>query len=294
VGIRAALVRLVESPQFTVLVTVAVIANAIVLGVDTYAQLPQLAHDWCARLDTLFVTFFIIEISVKLVAWRRGFFDNAWNVFDLVVVVVSLAAGPFTVLRTFRVLRMLRIVSVIPPLRRVVEALVRAVPGIVAILGVLTVIFYIGSVLTTSLYGEDHPKLFGTLGASVITLFQLMLFDGWASEVVRTVGETHRGSTVFFIAFTVLTGFAVLNLFIAVMVDALREEHDRLERGELQALEAGQQSAVQEIDEVESAVRVLELKIDRVMEKLEAMAPTGGATDAGRSGAGRSGGDSND
>jgi len=286
---RAALIRFVESQRFTMLVMVAVVANAIVLGVDTYGQLPQVVHDVCARLDTVFIVFFVAEITVKLIAWRRGFFENSWNVFDLVVVVVSLAAGPFTVLRIFRVLRMLRIVSVVPPLRRVVEALVRAVPGIVAILGVLAVIFYISAVLTTNLYGGAHPKLFGTLGASVITLFQLMLFDGWAGEVVRTVGETHRGSPVFFMAFTVLTGFAVLNLFIAVMVDALREEHDRLESRELQALEVGQESAVREIDEVETAVRALEGKIDRVMEKLDAMGAAGAGEDGGTGGDGPKG-----
>lgn len=287
---RATLIRLVESQRFTMLVMVAVIANAIVLGVDTYGQLPQVVHDWCGRLDTIFIVFFVVEITVKLIAWRRGFFENSWNVFDLVVVLVSLVAGPFTLLRTFRVLRMLRIVSVVPPLRRVVEALVRAIPGIVAILGVLAVIFYIGAVLTTSLYGSAHPKLFGTLGASVITLFQLMLFDGWAGEVVRTVGETHWGSPVFFMAFTVLTGFAVLNLFIAVMVDALREEHDRLESRELHALEVGQKSAVREIDEVETAVRALEGKIDRVMEKLDAIGVA--EVDAsGRTGGGGSNGD---
>lgn len=274
---HAALVRMIESRAFTLLVTVAVLANAAALGVDTYGALPTEVHAWCARLDAWFVAFFTVEIGLKLLAWRSRFFANAWNVFDLTVVAISiLGAGPFSVLRALRVARMLRIVSVVAPLRRVVEALIRAIPGIGAILGVLAVIFYISAVITTNIFGEDHPELFGTLGASVITLFQLMLFDGWAGEVVRVVGETHPGSSIFFVAFTVLTGFAVLNLFIAVMVDALREEHDRLERLELHVLEESQKTAAREIDEIEDAVRTLEAKIDRVLEAVGASERTDG------------------
>ena len=272
---RGALVRLVESRAFGVLVTVAVIANAVVLGLDTYSSLPLGAHRLFERADQLFLVVFVIELALKLVAWRRRFFMSSWNVFDLAVVIISVgAAGPFTVLRALRVLRTLRLVSVVPQFRRVVEALVRAVPGIGAILGVLAVFFYVGSVLSTNLYGVAHPELFGSLGESAITLFQLMIFDGWAGDVVRTVGDTHPGSQVFFIAFTVLTGFAVLNLFIAVMVDALRAEHERLAESDLEAIEEEQKKTVREIDEVERAVERLEGKMDAMMERIETLTPT--------------------
>jgi voltage-gated sodium channel len=269
---------LVEDRRFSSAVMVAVIANALVLGLDTYAEFPVTVHRAFAYIDEVFVAFFVFEQTLKLYAWRRLFFDNAWNVFDLSVVTISLLAvgpfaplGPFSVLRILRVLRALRLVSVIPSLRRVVEALIRAVPGISAILGVLTVFFYIGAVMTTSLYGADHKELFGSLGASVVTLFQLMIFDGWAGEVVRTVGATHPGSQIFFMVFTIVTGFAVLNLFIAVMVDALRAEHDRLETGDIEAIEQGQQTTAREVDEVEQSVRALEAKVDAMMEKIETM-----------------------
>ena len=275
---RGLIVSFVESRQFSSAVMFAVIANALVLGLDTYAAFPAIVHRVFAYADEAFVAVFVVEQLLKLYAWRGRFFDNAWNVFDLSVVAISLLAigsfaslGPFSVLRILRVLRALRLVSVIPSLRRVVEALVRAVPGISAILGVLAVFFYIGAVMTTNLYGAEHEELFGSLGASVVTLFQLMIFDGWAGDVVRTVGATHPGSEIFFIAFTIVTGFAVLNLFIAVMVDALRAEHDRLEMGDLEAIERGQQTTAREVDEVEQSVRTLEAKVDAMMEKVEIM-----------------------
>jgi voltage-gated sodium channel len=270
-GLRGRLTALVESTWFTRFVMTAVIANAIILGVDAHRGLPPDVHAVLERCDTVFVWIFVVELSLKMLAWRGAFFRSSWNLFDLSVVAISLipAAGPLSVLRVLRVMRALRLVSVVPPLRRVVEALIRAIPGIASILAILGVFFYVGAVLTTTLFGEKHPELFGDLGESTITLFQLMLFDGWAGEVVRPVEETHRGATIFFIAFTVLTGFAVLNLFIAVMVDALRAEHDRLEEGEIDRLEEGQKEAAREIDQMEAAVGRLEAKIDRLTAELE-------------------------
>jgi voltage-gated sodium channel len=266
---QAALIRLVESERFRNAVMIAVALNAFVLGLDTYADLPQTIHVWCDALDNLFVALFVIELSLKLLAWRIRFFASAWNVYDLVVVVLSLvASGPYSVLRTLRILRTLRLVSAVPAMRRVVEALIRAIPGISAILGIMAVFFYVGAVLTTSMWGAEFPELFGALGVSARTLFQLMLFDNWG-DVVKTVGATHPMAPLFFFVFTVISAFAVLNLFIAVMVDALRTEHDRLKSADIDIIEQGQKSTQREDDEVEAAVKSLEKKVDAVLAKLD-------------------------
>lgn len=270
-GPKLTLARLVDSERFRTVVMVAVLLNAIVLGIATYAELPAEVLAWCSRLDALFVALFVVELLLKLAAWRTRFFTNAWNLFDLAVVVISVvAAGPYTVLRTLRILRTLRLVSAVPAMRRVVEALIRAIPGISAILGVMMVFFYVSAVLTTSLYGEEFPDQFGALGVSTITLFQLMLFDNWA-DVLRMVGETHPLAPIFFIVFTVVTAFAVLNLFIAVMVDALRTEHDRLQDEELDQLERGQHQQRRGLEEVDASVKLLENKVDLMIEKIEAL-----------------------
>jgi voltage-gated sodium channel len=266
---QTALSRFVEGNRFRSVVMIAVIVNALVLGLDTYAELPEAVHRACNFLDNAFVLLFVIEILLKLAAWRLRFFTSAWNIFDFLVVGVSLVtAGPFSVLRALRVLRTLRLVSTVKAMRRVVEALIRAIPGISAILGVLTVFFYVGAVLTTSLFGQSHPELFGALGNSTITLFQLMLFDNWA-DVLRDVGATYWWAPVFFIAFTVVTAFAVLNLFIAVMVDALRNEHDRLQDSELEALEHSHKATRRGFEELDASVKTLEAKVDAVLDKLE-------------------------
>jgi voltage-gated sodium channel len=261
--------RFVESQSFRTAVMIAVGLNALVLGLDTYAGLPSSVQTCLTRLDNMFVMVFVCELILKLFAWRARFFTSAWNIFDLVVVAISLvAAGPFSVLRALRVLRTFRLVSAVPSMRRVVEALIRAVPGIGAILGIMALFFYVSAVMTTSAYGEEYPELFGALGTSTITLFQFMLFDNWADNI-RTVGATHPMAPLYFIVFTVVSAFAVLNLFIAVMVDALRVEHDRLREVELETLEEGQKVARRGLEELEGSIRSLEAKVDTMLEKLE-------------------------
>lgn len=266
---RSALQRFVESERFSNVVMIAVGLNALVLGVATYTELPEPVLRWCVMLDALFLTVFVVELILKLAAWRLRFFTNAWNLFDLGVVALSLvAAGPFTVLRTLRILRTLRLVSAVPQMRRVVEALIRAIPGISAILGVMMVFFYVSAVLATGLLKDQYPELFGALGASAITLFQLTLFDGW-NDVVRQVGETHPAAPFFFIVFTVISAFAVLNLFIAVMVDSLRIEHDRLQHSGLEEIEEGQHEARRGLEELDAAMKTVENKLDLILEKIE-------------------------
>jgi voltage-gated sodium channel len=268
---QTALSRFVEGDRFRTAVLIAVVVNALVLGLDTYAALPPGVHQWCEHLDNFFVVLFVFELMLKLIAWRARFFTSAWNIFDFLVVAGSLvASGPFTILRALRVLRTLRLVSTVPEMRRVVEALLRAIPGISAILGVLTVFFYVGAVLTTSEFGARHPELFGTLGTSAITLFQLMLFDNWA-EVIRAVGDTYWWAPIFFVSFTVVTAFAVLNLFIAVMVDALRTDYDRLQDEGIETLEHQQMAARRGMEDLDATVKTLEAKVDAIMATLEAM-----------------------
>lgn len=278
-GPGARLRAFVESGRFVGVVATAVLLNAIVLGVDVHTDLPPRVRAACDLLDTAFLTFFVAEIALKLAAYRGAYFKDTWRTFDFAIVAVALlpATGAFTVLRVLRVLRMLRLVSVIGPMRRVVEALVRAVPGLTAIVGVLCVLFYMGAVLTTALYGQAHPMYFGSLQNSATTLFQLMLFDDWAT-VVRETEESHPGATLFFVGFTLVSGFAVLNLFIAVMVDALREEHDRLEHDELEDIEERQIRAVRDIEEIEDVVRRMDEKLDSVIASLKDRPPPPGGS----------------
>ena len=221
------LVRIVESELFRNVIMTLIVINAITLGIETYPYEGKWFTDYLPLFDRIVVAIFVCEILLKLAAYRHRFFTSGWNWFDVFVIGVSILpdAGGFSVLRALRILRAFRLFSVMPDMRKVIEALLRAIPGMGAIIAVLLLMFYVSSVMATKLYSETNPERFGTLGDSAFALFQVMTLEGWASDVAIPVMEYHPWAWLFFLVFIVLTSFAVLNLFIAIIVDSLQSKH---------------------------------------------------------------------
>jgi voltage-gated sodium channel len=218
--------RFVESARFRNVITALILINAAILGLMTY-DLPERVELWLYYADMTIIGVFVVEIALKLIVQRAKFFRSPWNWFDFSVVALSLIpdAGAFTVFRALRVLRLFRLFSTVPEMRSVVEALARAIPGMGAIMLVLAVIFYVGAVMAAKLFSGTHPQFFADLGASAFTLFQVMTLESWSMGVARPVIAEHPFAWIFFVGFIVLTSFAVLNLFIAVIVDSMQSKH---------------------------------------------------------------------
>ncbi len=228
-----ALQRLIESAAFQRFIIAVIVINAATLGLETsHTLMASATGPYLQWLDRAALTIFIIEIVLKLIVYRHRFFLNGWNVFDFIVVSVTLipAGEGLSVLRALRILRALRLVSAIPSMRKVVNALLKAIPGISSVMLLLTLVFYIAGVMTTKLFGDQFPELFGTLGASLFTLFQTMTLESWATGVARPVMQAYPWAWIFFVVFLLIATFAVLNLFIAIIVDTMREtEHGEQE-----------------------------------------------------------------
>jgi voltage-gated sodium channel len=226
------LIRLLESPLLQRLIIGLILLNAVTLGLETSAAVMAAYGPWIKAVDRSILVLFTLEVGAKLIAYRGRFWREPWNLFDFAIVAVAWlpASGPFTVLR---VLRLLRLVSLVPKLRFIVEALLRAIPGIVSIFGLLLLVFYVFAVMATGLFGETHPQWFGSLGASLYTLFQVMTLESWSMGIARPVIEAHPHAWVFFIVFILVSTFTVLNLFIAIIVDAMQriggEQGDKTE-----------------------------------------------------------------
>ena len=154
------------------------------------------------------------------------YFRDPWNVFDFSVVVIALlpASGPLAVLRALRVLRVLRLVTLVPSMKRVVGGLLSALPGLGSVTAIIGLIFYVSAVIATKLFGAAFPQWFGTLGESAFTLFQVMTLESWAMGIVRPVMEVFPNAWVFFLIFILASTFTLLNLFIAVIVNAIQQE----------------------------------------------------------------------
>ena len=224
-SLREKVRQLVEARAFDRFIIAVIVLNAIGLGLETSPSIMAGSGDLIRTLDRLALGIFVVELALKLFAYRLGFFRSGWNVFDLVIVGVALmpASGAFSVLRSLRILRALRLVSVVPSMRKVIVGLFSAIPSIGTVILMLLLLFYISAVMATKLFGAAFPEWFGSIGASLYSLFQIMTLESWSMGIVRPVMETFPYAWAFFVPFILLTSFIVLNLFIGVIVNAMAE-----------------------------------------------------------------------
>nr|VFK30806.1 MAG: voltage-gated sodium channel [Candidatus Kentron sp. MB]VFK75240.1 MAG: voltage-gated sodium channel [Candidatus Kentron sp. MB] len=227
VMLREKIGTFVEGQKVQVFVTTLIVINAITLGLNTVPEINGKYGDWLNVFDRFVLGVFVLEILGKLVYRHWRFFLSGWNVFDFIIVGIALipSSGALTVLRSLRILRALRLLSVVPSMRRVVQALFSSIPGIGSVSMLILLIFYVGAVISTQMFGQAFPEWFGTIGKSMYTLFQIMTLESWSMGIVRPILEVFPLAWVFFIPFILVTSFAVLNLFIGIIVDAMQSQH---------------------------------------------------------------------
>lgn len=224
---RRRLAALVESEPFQRAVMGLIVLNAVTLGLETSDSIMARWGDLLAVIDTVVLWIFVAELLLRIVAHGPRFFTNGWNLFDFVVVGIALmpTSGAFSVLRALRILRAFRLISAVPGMRAVIEALIKSLPGLSSIIVLLALIFYVFAVMATKLFGDTNEETFGTLGASMFSLFQVMTLEGWP-DIVGDVSKHHDGALLFFVPFMLLSTFTVLNLFIALIVDSMQKLHE--------------------------------------------------------------------
>lgn len=219
----------VESAPVQKFITALIIINAIILGMETSPAVVAAVGPLISALDQAILAVFVVEIAVRM-AYRRGaFFKDGWSLFDLAVVAIALAptSPGLAVLRALRVLRVLRLITVLPKLKMIVSALLSSLPGLAMIMLLQSLLFYVGAVISTKMFGQSFPEWFGTLGGSLYTLFQVMTLESWSMGIVRPVMEQYPYSWAFFVPFILIATFTMLNLFIAVIVNAMQALHEQ-------------------------------------------------------------------
>jgi len=215
--------RFVDGDRFKSAIIALIVLNGALLGVETSSLLSQDAADFISRVNQLILVIFVVELVLRIAVHRLDFFRDSWSIFDFAIVAISLLVptGPFQVVRSLRILRALRLVSTVPSLRRVVDGLLGAVPGIASVLLLLLLVLYIAAVMATVLFREVSPENFGHLGASLFSLFQIMTLEGW-SGIARKVMADYNWAWVFFVGYILVATFLVLNLVIGVVVSSIQ------------------------------------------------------------------------
>lgn len=219
---------IVQSSIFQNFIIAIIIINGITMGLETSKNIMNSYGTFINAFDKVVITIFTIEIIMRIYIHRVSFFKDGWSLFDFFIVAISLipTSAGFEILRILRVLRLFRLVTVVPQMRKIVLALVSVIPGMASIAGLLTLLFYIFAIMATQLFGQAFPAWFGTLGDSFYTLFQVMTLESWSMGIARPIMDVYPLAWTFFVPFIFIVTFIMINLIIAVVVDAMNEIKD--------------------------------------------------------------------
>jgi voltage-gated sodium channel len=264
---------LADSQRFQNTIFAVIVVNAVVLGLDTYDSLHEDAGGVLSAANDACLGVFVVELGIRIAAYGRrpqDFFKEGWNVFDFIVIGAAFAPGlrqNATLFRLVRLLRVVRLVSVLPELRVLVAGMGRALPPIGS-MGVLAILFlYVYGMLGWILYGDEIPERWGDIGDAMLTLFTVFTLEGW-NEILFQAQEVHSWSWIFFISFVLLASLLLVNILIAIIINAMDEAREAHQREEIARLEAEAEAAGGEYDpHIETARRIAALK--QAIEDLE-------------------------
>ncbi|UOM36315.1 ion transporter [Acuticoccus sp. I52.16.1] len=257
---------LLLSRRWEIFIVSLIVVNAIILGLMTSSRAMATVGPLLEVVDGIILAVFTVEILLRIYAFRLRFFTDPWSLFDFFVVAIALlpTSRGFSVLRALRILRVLRLISVVPTLRRVVGGLVAALPGMASIILLMVIIFYVFSVMATSLYGATFPEWFGSIGTSAYSLFQIMTLESWSMGIVRPVMEVHPYAWAFFVPFIMVTTFAVLNLFIGIIVSGMQQDVEQEAAASRSAMMEEQTHVAHDVKALREEVRALTAAVQRL------------------------------
>jgi voltage-gated sodium channel len=259
-AIQASFERVRSNKAFELFVVSVIIASALLVGVKTYG-LPTASQLLLGWLDLLVTVIFLTEIAIRFIAEPRKsrFFHNAWNLFDTLVVMVSLIpienSDMALVARLVRVFRVLRMVSIVPELRMLLSSLLKALPQLGYVVLLMFIIFYIYGAIGATLFESINPTLWGDIAISMLTLFRVMTFEDWTDVMYETMA-VHPWSWVYYLSFIFFTAFAFLNMVIGIIVNVMNAENERLLKARAE-------------EEHEPTLRDIQAQLARLQQQLE-------------------------
>ncbi len=213
-----------------------IIFSALVIGAKTYSIPPGLVN-FIHLLDGFITLFFVTEISIRFLGEKNklDFFKQGWNVFDTLIVMISLIPVQDSELavigRLIRIFRVLRMVSIIPEMRLLLNSLLLALPQLGYIVGLMFIIFYIYAAVGSTFFAAINPELWGDISISLLTLFRVMTFEDWTDVMYETM-DIYPLSWFYYLSFIFFTAFAFLNMVIGVVVNVLNEESSKIRKKE--------------------------------------------------------------
>ena len=256
---------------FEMTVMAIIIFSAMMIGATTY----DISPTWISVLkvfDIAVTLFFLVELLIRMAAEDKfsNFFKKGWNIFDFLIVTASLIpieeSEMVLLARLLRIFRVLRLVSMVPELRILMDALVKAIPRIGYVVVLMFIIFYIYGAIGSFWFEKINPVLWGDITISMLTLFRVATFEDWTDVMYETM-ELYPFSWIFYLTFIFLTAFVFLNMMIGVVLDVMQQEHEKYNREEGQG-EAGEVHWIKEhTAEMEQRLERMEAMLQQLTKK---------------------------
>ena len=239
------------------IITFVIILNAAVLGVLTDRSLSAEEIVFLEAIDKACLVIFTIELVAKLLVYRRDFWSDGWNIFDFVIVLSSIVfiSSSISVIRAFRIFRLLKALAEFPELQILVSSMLKAIPSMTWALLLLFIVFYIFAVFGSTMYGDTFPELFGDIGGSMFTLFQVMTFESWATAVARPIMAMYPYAWVYFLVFILLTAITLLNVMVGIVVEAVGTISEAVKQKKADEAAENAPPEVRDADEIEAEIR---------------------------------------
>ena len=217
---RRSIYEFVSSDVFNYLILFVIILNAINLGLETNIYILKRYRWYMEFTDNVFLGIYLWELIVKFYALRYSYFQSLWNIFDFIIILLSLAtwfveelvilstetSNILKIVRVFRAVRIIRFlyelkkVKFLRPLQIILEALFNSLQTILSIVSLAAIFLYVFAVAGVILYGQIDSHKFGSIGKSFVRLFQVITLDRWSE--VYTNNDNNLG--IWFLAFALI------------------------------------------------------------------------------------------
>ena len=220
--------RIADATTFQVFIVGVIIANAIVLGLETYPSIERDVGDTLSVLNEVFLGIFVLELAIRIAAYGsrpQDYFKDGWNVFDFVVIAAAFLPGMrenATLLRIIRLLRVVRIVTVFPDLRFLVRGMVSSLPPIGSMAMLTVLLIYIYGMVGWILFDGTDPGDWGNIGQAMLSLFIVLTLESWP-DIMENVIDQHPWAWVYFVSYVLIASFLLINMVIAILINSLEE-----------------------------------------------------------------------
>jgi voltage-gated sodium channel len=265
--IKAYMILFRHSKLFNIITTAVIITYSLILGFETYYQNSELPSI-LSFIDYSITIFFVIEIFLKIYAEKNkfDFFKDKWNLFDFIIVMLSLipldAFSSIAIARLLRIFRVLRLITINEGVKKLLVALEGAVPSIANVVVIMFVIFYVYAILGTHFFGNFESGLWKNVSISLLTLFRILTFEDW-TDVMYEAMEVYPFAWIFFVSFIIINAFVFFNLFVAVIIDEMSKINSNDIRNSLDNEEKELNLILKEIVEIKKSIELLNKKVDR-------------------------------